>query len=1610
MFSLALIAIAAESEKQVYNSNDIYAQRSKSATRIRGFKERLNNRIVSRKINRTGGVAAGQGLMLKDRIESVPGQLIVKYKKGRATARMKRDLELRHNMRQIKHIPFADIHVYRLAKEKSRDDVLGRLKKNTAIQYAEPDYILKANTVPNDTSFNKLWGLHNTGQTGGTADADIDAPEAWNVATGNMDVVVAVIDTGVDYTHPDLAANMWTNTGETPGDGIDNDGNGYIDDVYGINAITGTGNPMDDNNHGSHCAGTIGGVGNNGTGVAGVNWRVKIMALKFLSSGGSGSTSDALTCVQYAVSKGAHVMSNSWGGGGYSQAMYDAIETAKNNGILFIAAAGNSSVNNDLYPHYPSSYTNDNIIAVAATDHNDQMAYFSCYGAASVDVAAPGVSIYSTVPGNAYASFSGTSMATPHVAGLAALLKSHNPSLSWQQIKSQILDTAEPLAALEGKVLTGARINAFYALTNSVPPTIAITSPANNGFESGDVSVLVDASGSAGIAKVEFYIDDVLTATKTVAPYQYTWDSTSTADGNHHIRVVAYDPSDLTAEDSVTVNINNSGLPSVMILAPADQETLLGDQTIQVSADYAPGLSMVEFYIDGTLLNQDATAPYLYTWNSLSVPNGQHDITVKAIGTDNAEAAATITVNVDNIVIPESERNALIALYNSTNGDNWWFRDNWKKADGSFNDYGTEHTWEGVWVENNHVIYLDLFCNNLTGTLPAELANLTELLELPLFWNYLTGPIPPEIGSLSKLEYFDLEDNDITGEIPSELGNLTQLQELWLDENAFTGGIPTSFGNLSNLMYLYMWDSQLTGPIPVELTNCNQLLEIELYWNNLTGSIPAQLGTMTQLQYLDLDGNQLTGPIPAELGNLVNLRVLWLNSMNLEGGIPAQFGNLAALEYLYLYDSHLTGEIPAVLGTLPQLISLELDGNRLTGTIPAELGNLSNLTYLYLGDNQLTGTIPAELGNLSSLKLLSIQDNHLNGELPIELKNLVSLKYFYIQGNAITGPIYQDFSNVTGLLGGYANIDYNGLFAADQTTRTFLNTTYPDWNATQTAAPSVVSAHALTSSAVAVSWTPIPYTADTGRYNIYYGTTPGGPYSLYGSTADKTAATMTIDGLTPSTTYYFVVQTVTEPHTYNTNTVTSKYSTEAIAATPEPPSLTLTSPNGGETWESGSTQSVTWSSTGLINTVTLSYSTAGTDGTFVTIASAIPNTGSYTWTVPGADTLHARIRVKHDGGTSEDLSDADFTIIPRPTVTVSAPNGGEEFKQGTSEVITWNYENMTGSVTVEVWAGATLQATIGTAAVEDRTFTWNIPSDFPAGENYRIKILQGTIVDNSDAYFTVTASRTKKARVDFNGDGKPDILWRFYDPSKPGLNMVWTMNGTQKMGANQWVRRVGKLSWKIVGAADFTGDGKTDILWRYDGPESPGLTMLWAMDGIQKVGKNMWLPRLSNLNWKIEAVADFNGDGKADILWRYYGANAPGINMIWLMDGKKRISKNIWLPRIKNLNWKIQAADDFNGDGKPDILWRHYGTGVNMVWTLDGTKKVGPLIWLPRISNVNWKIADTGDYNGDGKTDILWRYTGTGGFNMIWTMDGTKKIGSNIWIRRLNNLNWKIEQ
>jgi hypothetical protein len=538
---------------------------------------------------------------------------------------------------------------------------------------------------------------------------------------------------------------------------------------------------------------------------------------------------------------------------------------------------------------------------------------------------------------------------------------------------------------------------------------------------------------------------------------------------------------------------------------------------------------------------------------------------------------ATITVYEG---IPEIERNALIALYNSTNGENWTNNNGWKDpplhTDG-FSMPGTEENWYGITVENHTVTKIGLFINNLLGTIPIEIGNLTNLKDL----------------------------------------------------------------NLSD--------------------------------NSLSGSIPTQLSSLIDLEYLNLFNNQLSGGIPLELFNLINL------------------------------------------------LELRLDGNQLSGTIPKEFENLSGLQTLYLSFNQLSGSIPPEFGNLSNLQILHLEGNWIAGKIPTSFQGLVNL--------SIT------------------DIGYNALYinANEGDFREFLDSKDPDWESTQTIAPTDVSTEALTNDSIEVSWTPITYTNDPGGYRVLYSTIQGGPYTLFDMTTDKTISSMTVTGLTAGTTYYFVVQTRTEPHENNENTVDSEYSVE-VSAEPIPgvSSIKVISPNGDEYWEVGTVQNITWSTTGTVGNVKIEYSTDNGKN-WNTIIDSTPNDFLHPWTIPDVSSSDCLVRVSEFDGSPSDTSDSVFSIGEVISLTVSSPNGGENWEVGSTHNIAWTSTGIVGNVTIECSTdNGSNWTNIAASTVNDGSHNWTIP-DKPSG-NCLIRIsasdLDVSISDVSDSVFSIVSPST----------------------------------------------------------------------------------------------------------------------------------------------------------------------------------------------------------------------------------------------------------------------------
>jgi len=740
----------------------------------------------------------------------VPGEVIVKFKDNNSSAKTSQ-LAAQMQAVVVKKMPDLGMELWKVGEVNTQIDVkelIEQYKDHPDIDFIEPNYLYStddAKTIANP-EFSKQWGLHNTGEEEGfVADADIDAPEAWEIQPGSPTIVVGILDTGVDWRHPDLVENIWQNSGEDlKGDGvlkqdengkwifdpkdengIDDDGNGYIDDFIGWNFVDNNNQPFDYKafeageyvqSHGTHVAGIIGAAGNE-TGVSGVSREVQLAPLKFLSDDRptKGKGWMAAEAIRYAYKMGMHISSNSWGGAYGSRAIEDAISEAADNNHIFVASAGNidpdrfgESLNN----YYPASYNFDNIIAVANSDYTDQLHQSSNYNVYQIDIVAPGTEIYSCLPYQvnsdkpAYGLKTGVSMAIPMVAGACALLWEKtkeeftikNTEVKVAHIKNLILENTDELVQIKGKVATGGRLNVHKALT-------AVTNPTYTG--------------------------------------QYI---------------------DCRKRDSTTLSIIYEAL---------------GLETF--NPKYKPGSFTIDYYD---------------TWGYDNKPMDEwRGVTLNSLG-------CVSELKVPNIKLQEIPE-AIGLLSNLTVlsiGAGYYFDDAVRTYDSSFeeeiNDY---KTYIGEIDENG--------ANDFHITIPPEIFQLKKLKSLSLGANKIIGSIPGEIAQLQNLEYLNLSYNRLTGEIPIELFSLIKLKEVNLSFNSLNGSLTESIAQLENLEVLDLVYNNLGGNIPATIGDINPDL-IDLGFNKFEGSIP-NVFKFTGLRHLLLDHNELTGSIAPSISRLV---------------------------------------------------------------------------------------------------------------------------------------------------------------------------------------------------------------------------------------------------------------------------------------------------------------------------------------------------------------------------------------------------------------------------------------------------------------------------------------------------------------------------------------------------------------------------------------------------------------------------------------------------------------------------------------------------------------------------------------------------------------------
>ncbi|MDE2826075.1 MAG: S8 family serine peptidase [Bacteroidota bacterium] len=735
-------------------------------------------------------------------------------------------------------------------------------------------------------------------------------PEAWDNVKGedmSPPVVIAIVDSGSDWRHEDLLANVWTNANEIPDNGIDDDNNGFVDDVHGVNLCNGDNTNNDPfeprlGEHGTVVAGTAGGVTNNGIGVAGAAWNAQLMHICGFS----------YTGVLYAAANGADIINASWGGGGLEVTTFGAqsLDLATDMGALVIAAAGNDNLNSDLYRFFPASYPR--VLSVGATAKDSRRrASFSNYGK-MVNVFAPGVGIISTAVNDEYTfSAFGTSFSSPLVSGVAALVKTRYPGISPDALREQIrlasehIDTENPLDA--GQLGRG-YVNAEASLKMPVFPAVRLT--------------------------------------------QWTWDDTNgdrMIMSGEEVTIKAVFVNHLADAQELTIGLTGAESYPYVDLSNAEQmvgRLARGDSTevtlrFMVASD-APPSRVIRLYTrirDGAFVDE----PDQLSFGINSTIEGDH-AALSALFTSTGGTSWRRNRNWDITTVPTPSEL-----------DRWY---------GVVVNHGIlrrlnlcrNHltgTLPGELGNLQGLTDLRLCANSLSGEIPRELGNLTQLQRLDLERNSLTGEIPSELSNLTRLQWLDLGANSLTGKIPSELGNLKLLRRLDLSANSLSGGIARELGNLSHLQHLLLWGNALSGEIPHELGNLTQLQRLHLNDNSLTGEIPHELGNLTQLQRLHLDDNSLTGKIPPELGNLTQLQYVSLWDNALFGEFPHELGNLTQLQELHLSGNWLSGEIPSELGNLSNLTRLSIHDNAFTGRLPRSLMQLTNLDVLHFGGQDL---------------------------------------------------------------------------------------------------------------------------------------------------------------------------------------------------------------------------------------------------------------------------------------------------------------------------------------------------------------------------------------------------------------------------------------------------------------------------------------------------------------------------------------------------------------------------------------------------------------------------------------------------------------------------------
>ena len=1434
-----------------------------------------------------------------------PGSLLVRFRKGVTSKAMSSAHAAvgASVVRAYRIVP--GLQRVQLPAGGSLARALRAYRHNPAVQYAEPDYrvqIVGNPVTPNDPMFSQQWDMNNTGQLGGTIDADIDAPEAWSITTGSSSVYVGVIDTGVDYNHEDLSANVWSSPfGFTVGS------TNCAIGSHGFNAISSPApadpcDPMDDNNHGSHTSGTIGAAGNNGKGVAGVNWNVTLIPCKSFDASGNGFDSDAVTCLEFFKDlKDNHginlvTTSNSWGGPDFSQALLDAIDAQRSSGILFIAAAGNSTLDNDLSGFFPADYYLPNLIAVAATNRTDALSSFSDFGKRTVHLGAPGEQILSTTRNNTYSVFSGTSMATPHVAGVIALLKAQDGSRDWRALKNLVLAGGDNKPSMSSTTVTGKRLNANGSLTCSNsrvtsrllpvgdPASATIGAPVqlavlniNCAAPAGGVTATITPGNT-----VVTLLDDGVAPDQAAGDGIYSGQFTPPAPGVYNVQI--------SGGESYTLTVLQ---PYFYQSVPNDYRVITGtnlnftdDEVTQITPGFPVrfgdgSFSSLFVSANGIISFDSPFSDFFNTalpaigpttlvsplWTDLiesndptvtnPVPNPTQNVFWQVIG---AQPHRELVVEWRDVFLycPAFDQfnNCLFIPSESVRFETVFFEDssdilfNYADVtfggDSSFADNGAIST-TGVQVAADSANQFSFFSPNLSDN-------------MALRWT--TG---------YTLLAFDSPQMVYPGQTAT-----------------FHGGAVGSLGSPVNLTCT----AGGTAPPATCTPSPGQVTPGDLS-TPFTVSASGVVGDYNfNLHGVGTDAFATTHDTPIEL-RIIDFGLGSFSTTT--PTIPRRTSQ--SLTFIVTPSGSFTDTVNLSCGGLPVGMTCGFVPNNF---VPANGGTVVTLTIdtqaslapsAYPVDVEATGTLPGAPTKTQPLNVTVA----LNPDFALSSSaSLVSR----VGQTGVSG------SAAITYLDGYTNT---------------VNLTCP----VNTNGPNcTVTPNSVTTSNASLN---VAVDANTGVAGNYQATLTG------------------TDGV--STTHAFPI-----PYAI------WDYSLVAPAAATARPGatinigFTLHPLNGQQNLDvscsvtniAGATCALMNGANPVVNPVSLAGGDVNLVAALTIPAGPNPCGGGAGCTV----TIHT---VDHDVATP--AHDAVVNVFP--PITASNDFNGDALAD-----ILWQ-NSSTGDVAVWLMNGATRTSSAVVVSGVDPNWKGVGVGDFD-GDGKADILWQNSSTGGVVVWLMNGASRTSSAFVatgvdpnwkivgvgDFDEDGKADILWQ---NSLTGDVVVWLMNGASRTSSAVVATGVDP-HWKAVGVGDFDGDGKADILWQNS---STGDVVVWLMDGASRLSSAVVASGVDP-NWKAVGVGDFNADGKADILWQ--NSSTGGV-VVWLMNGASR-SRSAFVATGVDPSWKAVVTADFNGDGKTDILWQNSSTGGVVVWLMSGASRTSSAFVATNV-DPSWRIVSS---------------------------------------------------